>query len=53
MTREDADMTSVARRREHDDSGEFSDASQDIEQNNSGNVSWAYYARFVLYVCDN
>ncbi|XP_072948229.1 uncharacterized protein [Epargyreus clarus] len=30
-------MTSVARRREQDDSGEYSDASQDIEQNNSGN----------------
>nr|XP_032524089.1 protein CASC3-like isoform X1 [Danaus plexippus plexippus] len=29
-------MTSVARRREQDDSGEYSDASQDIEQNNSG-----------------
>ncbi|CAH3944866.1 unnamed protein product [Pieris brassicae] len=30
-------MTSVARRREQDDSGEYSDASQEIEQNNSGN----------------
>ncbi|CAH0717962.1 unnamed protein product, partial [Brenthis ino] len=30
-------MTSVARRREQDDSGEYSDASQDIEQNHSGN----------------
>nr|XP_034826504.1 protein CASC3 [Maniola hyperantus] len=30
-------MTSVARRREPDDSGEYSDTSQDIEQNNSGN----------------
>ncbi|KAL0861704.1 hypothetical protein ABMA27_009186 [Loxostege sticticalis] len=30
-------MTSVVRRRDHDDSGEYSDASQDIEQNNSGN----------------
>ncbi|KAJ8710012.1 hypothetical protein PYW07_009378 [Mythimna separata] len=30
-------MTSVARRREHEDSGEYSDASQDIEHNNSGN----------------
>ena len=32
-------MTSVVRRREHDDSGEYSDASQDIEHNNSGHVS--------------
>ncbi|CAH2057386.1 unnamed protein product, partial [Iphiclides podalirius] len=30
-------MTSVARRREHDDSGEFSDASQDIERSSSAN----------------
>ncbi|XP_063897480.1 protein CASC3 isoform X2 [Helicoverpa armigera] len=30
-------MTSVARRREHEDSGEYSDASQEIEHNNSGN----------------
>ncbi|CAK1591276.1 unnamed protein product [Parnassius mnemosyne] len=30
-------MTSVARRREQDDSGEFSDASQDIDQSNSAN----------------
>nr|XP_021207055.1 protein CASC3 isoform X1 [Bombyx mori] len=30
-------MTSVVRRREHDDSGEYSDASQDIEHNNSLN----------------
>lgn len=37
MTREDAEMTSVVRRREHDDSGEYSDASQDIEHNNSLN----------------
>lgn len=40
VTRGDAEMTSVARRREQDDSGEYSDASQDIEQNNLGNVSW-------------
>ncbi|XP_041972582.1 protein CASC3-like isoform X3 [Aricia agestis] len=30
-------MTTVANRQEHDDSGEYSDASQDIEHNNSGN----------------
>ncbi|XP_050668151.1 protein CASC3-like isoform X2 [Leptidea sinapis] len=30
-------MTSAVRRREQDDSGEYSDASQDIEQNNTGN----------------
>ncbi|XP_023937180.2 putative mediator of RNA polymerase II transcription subunit 12 [Bicyclus anynana] len=30
-------MTSVARRRDPDDSGEYSDTSQDIEHNNSGN----------------
>lgn len=32
-------MTSVVRRREHEDSGEYSDASQDIEHSNSANVS--------------
>ncbi|XP_060807270.1 uncharacterized protein LOC106135915 isoform X1 [Amyelois transitella] len=30
-------MTSVARRQEQDDSGEYSDASQDVEHSNSGN----------------
>ncbi|XP_026728071.1 protein CASC3-like isoform X1 [Trichoplusia ni] len=30
-------MTSVTRRREHEDSGEYSDASQEIELNNSVN----------------
>ncbi|KPJ10827.1 hypothetical protein RR48_01183 [Papilio machaon] len=32
-------MTSVVRRREQDDSGEFSDASQDNDRSNSVNVS--------------
>lgn len=32
-------MTSMARRRDHEDSEEYSDASQDIEHNNSGHVS--------------
>lgn len=40
VTREDANMTSVARAREQDDSGEYSDASQDIENSNSLNVSF-------------
>lgn len=31
-------MTSVVRRQEQDDPGEYSDASQENEQNNSGNV---------------
>lgn len=32
-------MTSVARRQEHEESDEYSDASQDIEHNNSAHVS--------------